>query len=107
MKIRFRVLTSVIALSICLTGLAFAYQINFGALMEDTVFEENVSFGAMRRSTLSRRPIQIPKAYGRLITITTSNTGTTLWFESQEGLIRNVNLDGAVPLVIERKGELN
>ncbi len=106
MKIRFRVLT-LVALSISLTGLAFAYQINFGALMEDTVLEEKVSFGVMRSSTLSRRAIQIPKAYGRLITITTSITGTTLWFESQEGLIRNVSLDGAVPLVIERKGELN
>ena len=107
MKTRSGILTSAIVLSVLVPGLAFAYHFNFGALVEDTVIEDNVSFGTERRFTFSRRPIKIPKAYGRLITITASNTGTILWFESQDGLIRNVNLEGAVPLVIERKGELN
>jgi len=104
MKTRFSILASAIALSIFLTGLAFAYQFNFGALREDTAYEDKVSFGTGRHFTLSRQAIQIPRTYGRLVTITASTSGTTLWFESQDGLIRNVNLEAAVPLVIERRG---
>ena len=43
MKTRSGVLTSAIALSVLVPGLAFAYHFNFGALVEDTVIEDNVS----------------------------------------------------------------
>jgi len=51
--------------------------------------------------------VEIPKAYGRLVTITPSNNVAILWFESTDGIIRNVNLDAAIPLAIGRSGELN
>jgi hypothetical protein len=108
MKTCFKVLISVIALSVFLTGLAFAYQFRFGALLSDVAYEDKLSFGGpLRRFNLPRSPFEIPKAYGRLVAITASDKVTTLWFEANDGSIRNVNLSAEAPIIIDRKGELN
>ena len=107
MKTHFKVSTSVIALSVFLTGVAFAYQFNSGALRTDVPYEDKVSFGPDIRFNLARNQLQIPKAYGRLVSITVSSGVAILWFESNDGSIRNVYLDAGVPVIIDRKGELN
>ena len=107
MRTRMKVVALGITTSIFLGGLVFAYQFNFGSLVETVSHEDEVSFGSGRRATLPRREIQISKAYGRLITITGQNERTILWFESDVGMIRNVELDGTGPVIVKRMGELN
>ena len=107
MKTCLKVSTLVVALYFLLTGLAFAYRFTFGALRTEAFYEEKVSFGSERRFNLTRNQIQIPEAYGRLVTITASNKAVILWFESNDGFIRNVNVDAADPVIIDRKGELD
>ena len=107
MRTRTKIVALGITISSFLGGLVCAYQINFGSLVETDAHEEKLSFGGSKRSTLLRHEIQIPKAYGRLITITGLDERTVLWFESDNGVIRNVELDGAVPVIVKRMGELN
>jgi len=107
MKSCVKLLVSAIALSALLTGLAFAYQFNFGALLTDTSIEEKIAFGSEGRFSLRRNSIQIPRDYGRLITIIPSGAGTVFWFESEDGTFRNVVVNAATPVVIERKGSVN
>jgi len=90
-----------------LPGFAASYSFNFGALEEFSTSEEHVSFGTGRNYSLQRREISIPKDYGRLVTITTNNNVTILWFASEDGSIRNVNLDGTTPVIIKRAGALH
>ena len=106
MRSRMGIVAFGITTSIFLGGLVFAYQFNFGSLVETASHQDNVSFGSGRQSTFLRREVQIPKAYGRLVTITGHDERTMLWFESDNGLIRNVELDGADPVIIQRMGEL-
>lgn len=89
------------------TGAAFAYQFNFGALVQDNFYEDQIAFDAQKRFNLTRNQLEIPKAYGRLVSITSDKKISTLWFESSDGVIRNVNVQSASPIIINRKGELN
>jgi hypothetical protein len=107
MKTHFKVSTSVLALSVLLTGLAFAYQFNSGALKTDVPYEDKVSFGPDMRFNFARNQLQVPKAYGRLVSITAASGVAILWFESNDGSIRNVYVDAGVPVIVDRKGELN
>ena len=107
MKTHFKVFAFMIALSVFLTGVAFAYQFNSGALRTDVAHEDKVSFGTDIRFNLARIQLQVPKAYGRLVSIAASSGVTILWFESKDGSIRNVYVDAGVPVIIDRKGELN
>jgi hypothetical protein len=71
--------------------------------------EETIAFedgSHTERLTHFRKQIQIPKAYGNLINITAAGNGTALWFESAAGQIRNVIVPDGVPVMIERRGEL-
>jgi hypothetical protein len=81
----------------------------FGVYISSIDKEETVSFidgSNTRRLTHYRKQVQIPKAYGRLITITPAGAGAALWFESETGQVRNVVVPDGSPLLIERKGEL-
>lgn len=98
---------AVIASCALLTGLAYAYQFNAGALTTDTQAEDRLSFGGAAQFTLNRDQIQIPRGYGRLVAITPSGKTAVLWFESETGVIRNVVVNAATPLLIDRKGALN
>ncbi|GHD59271.1 hypothetical protein [Jeongeupia chitinilytica] len=85
---------------------AHAYQFRSGALVdESSSYEDRVSFGPINRFSQQRRAIQIPKAYGRLLSISTENSSTTMWFESIEGQIRNVIIDGSTPVIVIRTGD--
>jgi hypothetical protein len=95
------------ALSVLLTGLAYAYQFNSGALTTDTQAEDKLSFGGAAKFSLRRDQLQIPRGYGRLVAITPTGKTAVLWFESETGVIRNVAVNGATPLLIERKGALD
>lgn len=92
--------------SLC-SGVAWAYQFDFGALRTDNFYEDKVSFGLQNSLNQTRAKFQIPKAYGKLVTVTQANKQTTLWFEAADGAIRNVVMDANQPLIVERKGELN
>lgn len=85
---------------------ALAYQFDFGALKTEQFYQDEVSFGLPRNFNLARSPLHIPKQYGRLMTITASSRYATLWFETADGVIRNVNVDMSTPLLISRQGEL-
>ncbi|BCL75422.1 hypothetical protein JHS3_11580 [Jeongeupia sp. HS-3] len=95
------------ALLLCLIShSAHAYQFKSGALVDDSsTHEDKVSFGPLNRFSQQRRAIQIPKAYGRLLSISTNNNATTMWFESTEGQIRNVIIDGSAPVIVIRTGD--
>jgi len=95
------------ALCAALSGLAYAYQFNSGALTADTQADDQLSFGGSAKFTLQRDQIQIPRGYGRLVAITPAGKAAVLWFESETGVIRNVSVNGATPLLIDRKGALN
>ncbi len=88
------------------SGVVWAYQFDFGALRTDNFYEDKLSFGLQNGLNQTRAKYQIPKGYGKLVTVTQANKQTTLWFEAADGSIRNVNLDGNNPLIVERKGEL-
>ena len=92
--------------SLC-SGVAWAYQFDFGALRTDNFYEDKVSFGLQNSLNQTRAKFQIPKAYGKLVAVTQANKQTTLWFEAADGAIRNVVMDANQPLIVERKGELN
>lgn len=95
-----------LVLSVGCVGAAFAYQFDFGALKTEQFYQDEVSFGLPRNFNLARSPLHIPKQYGRLMTITASSRYATLWFESADGVIRNINVDANTPLLISRQGEL-
>jgi hypothetical protein len=88
------------------SGVVWAYQFDFGALRTDNFYEDKLSFGLQNSLNQTRAKFQIPRAYGKLVTVTQANKQTTLWFEAADGSIRNVNLDANNPLIVERKGEL-
>lgn len=92
--------------SLC-SGVAWAYQFDFGALRTDNFYEDKVSFGLQNSLNQTRAKFQIPKAYGKLVAVTQANKQTILWFEAADGAIRNVVMDANQPLIVERKGELN
>lgn len=93
--------------TILFSGLAWAYQFDFGALRTDQFYEDNISFGLQNSLNQTRAKFQVPKAYGKLVTVTQANKQTTLWFEAADGAIRNVTLDANQAIMVERKGELN
>jgi len=96
-----------VALCALLSGLAYAYQFHAGALTTDTQAEDKLSFGGTAQFSLPRDQLQIPRGYGRLVAITPAGKTAVLWFESETGVIRNVAVNGATPLLIDRKGALN
>ena len=96
-----------VALLGLITGLAYAYQFNAGALTTDTQAEDRLSFGGSAQFTLPRAQVQIPRGYGRLVAITPAGKTAVLWFESETGVVRNVAVNAATPLLIDRKGALN
>ena len=117
MKKSIKLFAAAVGLSILLTGLAFAYQltINYGALHTGATYEERIVFESPTgsgspsgRFSQHRTEILIPVEYGRLLAITQSAAGPTiLWYESQDGIVRNVALLATGPVVINRKGSLN
>ena len=107
MKPRINVIMILTALTTLFSGVVWAYQFDFGALRTDNFYEDKLSFGLQNSINQTRAKFQIPRAYGKLVTVTQANKQTTLWFEAADGSIRNVNLDANSPLIVERKGELN
>jgi hypothetical protein len=102
-----KLLAAAAALSILLTGLAYAYQFSSGALTTDTRAEDRLSFSGAAKFSLHRDQLQIPRGYGRLVAITPAGKTAVLWFESETGVIRNVAVNGSTPLYIDRKGALD
>jgi hypothetical protein len=108
MKTSIKLSAAVGALSVLLTGLAFAYQFNFGALVTDASWNERVAFGNPPGGfSFSRTQILVPVDYGRLVAITQSAGAAVFWYESQDGTVRNVAINATGPVVINRKGNLN
>src|SRR5258706_16474315 len=107
MKVSLVLTVSMFVLAGFLPALVFADQFNFGALEATGLQQEKVSFGLGKNFKLDRVEISIPKKYGRLITITNSNGMNVFWFESEDGVIRNVNIDPSSPVIIKRDGDLD
>lgn len=107
MKRSIKLPAATVALCALLSGLAYAYEFSSGALTTDTQAEDKLSFGGLAKFNLNRDQIQVPRAYGRLVAITPAGKTAVLWFESETGVIRNVAVNGATPLLIDRKGALN
>ncbi|MBI3291768.1 MAG: hypothetical protein HYZ73_03015 [Elusimicrobia bacterium] len=85
--------------------LAHAAGFQWGAFFPSLAYEEKVTFedgGRETRFILPRQSVHIPRAYGRLVTVTGAST---LWFESEDGTIRNVIVTGGL-VAIQRKGDL-
>jgi len=89
-----------------LVVIAYAAQFDFGVLATGTAHQDSVSFGRGKNFTQLRTEIQIPQAYGRLVSVTSYGKETVLWFEADNGTIRNVNLEGAAPVILKREGSL-
>lgn len=107
MNLRLKIMVFTAAAAVLSSGAVWAYQFDFGALRTDNFYEDRVSFGLQNSLNQTRAKFQIPKAYGKLVTVTQANKQTTLWFESADGAIRNVTLDANQAIIVERKGELN
>lgn len=106
LKPRIKAIVITATIATLFSGVVWAYQFDFGALRTDNFYEDKLSFGLQNGLNQTRAKFQIPRAYGKLITVTQANKQTTLWFEAADGAIRNVNLDANNPLIVERKGEL-
>ena len=106
MKRSIKLPAATVLLCALLSGLAYAYEFSSGALTTDTRAEDRLSFGGAAKFTLHRDELQIPRGYGRLVAITPAGKTAVLWFESETGVIRNVAVNGATPLLIDRKGAL-
>lgn len=107
MNSRLKIVALIALIASLCSGVAWAYQFDFGALRTDNFYEDKVSFGLQNSLNQTRAKFQIPKAYGKLVAVTQANKQTTLWFEAADGAIRNVVMDANQPLIVERKGELN
>lgn len=104
---RLKIVALIALIATLCSGAAWAYQFDFGALRTDNFYEDKLSFGLQNSLNQTRAKFQIPKAYGKLVTVTQVNKQTMLWFEAADGAIRNVVMDANQPLIVERKGELN
>lgn len=88
------------------SGAVWAYQFDYGALRTDQFYEDRLSFGLQNSLNQTRAKFQVPKAYGKLVTVTQLNKQSVLWFEAPDGSIRNVTLNANNPIIVERQGEL-
>lgn len=88
------------------SGVAWAYQFDYGALRTDQFYEDRLSFGLQNSLNQTRAKFQVPKAYGKLVAVTQLNKQSVLWFEASDGSIRNVTLNANNPVIVERQGDL-
>ena len=104
-KIRF-ILLSLAAIASIGSGAVWAYQFDYGALRTDQFYEDKLSFGLQNSLNQTRAKFQVPKAYGKLVTVTQLNKQSVLWFEASDGSIRNVTLNANNAVIVERQGEI-
>jgi len=116
MKKSIKLLAAVAALFVLLTGLALAYQftLSFGAITSDRSYEERLVFASPSGSEkpsgtfIQRRTeIVVPVDYGRLIAITQGSAAAVFWYESHDGIVRNVAVAAGTPVIINRSGNLS
>lgn len=88
------------------SGAVWAYQFDYGALRTDQFYEDRLSFGLQNSLNQTRAKFQMPKAYGKFVTVTQLNKHSVLWFEAPDGSIRNITLNANNPIIVERQGEL-
>ena len=94
------------AIAFICSGVVWAYQFDYGALRTDQFYEDRLSFGLQNSLNQTRAKFQMPKAYGKLVTVTQLNKQSVLWFEAPDGSIRNITLNANNPIIVERQGEL-
>jgi len=106
-------------------GFAIAYIIGFGivskvqashgdggANVTTEYVDEELNFGAFgstkaSQSLQTRQIVQVPKDYGQLVTILSSENGPILWYQAADGTIRNVLVrTWNEPILIRREGLL-
>jgi hypothetical protein len=84
-----------------------------GALIDRRPVTERFDFGTALTHGIHRIAISIPQSYGRLIHISDWRAETakgpmlSLWFEDEEGNLRNVPLSVSQPFVIKRAGKVS
>jgi hypothetical protein len=76
-----------------------------GAFVESMQYTETIEVDTAAYGLL-RTPIYVPEAYGKLIAVVPSGPSTTMWFQSDQGVIRNVLVNGGRMVSIVRKGKL-
>ena len=64
---------------------------------------EQLQFGDLK-TTIQRSVIQIPSDYGKLVQIVPAKGSSILWFESDNGILRNVIVDNNALWAIQRSG---
>ena len=89
-----------------ISGFCEAEDLPLGAYRESMGFEEKIggdkSGGSPRRSQIRTRYV-VPTQYGRLVDVSNVDTGTSLWFEGTDGMIRNVLVGDQELVAITRK----
>lgn len=76
-----------------------------GAYRSATAMEDQISVGDSKMG-FYRDVIKIPVNFGKLVAITPHDTNKAVfWFESEEGLIRNVIVRSDRLLAIRRRGQ--
>ena len=77
-----------------------------GLLKESESYSETITYENFRAGAY-REVYDVPANIGALKAIVPSpDGGVTLWFEDQQGNLRNVELSDTKPLVIRRRGTL-
>jgi len=66
---------------------------------------EPLQFGDLK-TTIQRTSVQVPEEYGKLIQITPTKGAAMLWFQSDDGIIRNVIIANDNLWIIQRDGGL-
>jgi hypothetical protein len=76
-----------------------------GAYKDATSYSEELSLGDLKAG-IYRSAFAIPQEYGKLVAITPSRGATVLWFESDQGVIRNAMVSSTQLLIIRRQGSV-
>ena len=77
-----------------------------GAIIEDLPPPANDSITDGGVYFQERSLVSIPKEYGKILSIYPSAEGDVLWFESEDGTVRDVVLPKRRMLLIQRTGKL-
>ena len=78
-------------------------SVQSGAFVSAAPIQEQLVFGDTKIG-MNRQVIQIPAAYGNLVTIIPSEDATVLWFQADDGTIRNVRLESSQMILVQRRG---
>lgn len=95
----------VVALAACAWAETPNVSIEGGAARDRVFREERIDAGQSASLGYHRQVILVPPEYGKLVAVTQGRK-SVLWYEAEDGTLRNVLVDGDQLLAVRRSGRL-